>query len=137
MRTLSHTLFIAAFVTAAAPAAFGQDAEPRSIEHPGSVALSHENGEWTYRRFPSSTRLYVHEADTPGKSVCNDSCAMAWPPLFVVNENADSVGDWKVIVRDNGGRQWAYNGRPVYMRFHDSVDEPIGNKMDGWSFLVP
>ncbi len=140
MRTLSPTLLVAAFVTVAAssaPAVFGAETEPRFTEHPGIVALSNEGSEWLYRKFPSSVRLYVHDGDSAGKSACNDGCAFAWPPLFREAGSATSVGDWAVFVRDDGREQWAYKGQPVYMRFHDSLQDPMGDKIDGWRFLAP
>tara|TARA_R110000868_G_scaffold50530_3_gene161401 strand:- start:4145 stop:4558 length:414 start_codon:yes stop_codon:yes gene_type:complete len=137
MRTLFFTFIFAAITLAGASSGHAAEPEPRHTEHPGIVALSHEDGQWLYRKFPSSVRLYVYEADQPGKSMCNDSCSLAWPPLFVEDDDASPIGDWTVIARDSGRHQWAYKGRPVYMRFHDSVEEPLGDKIKGWSFLRP
>ncbi|WP_298724842.1 hypothetical protein [uncultured Ferrovibrio sp.] len=58
--------------------------------------------------------LYTFERDTiPGKSVCNGPCAQNWPPLMA-SANARPSGDWTVINRDDGSKQWAYKGRPLY-----------------------
>jgi predicted lipoprotein with Yx(FWY)xxD motif len=59
--------------------------------------------------------LYVFDKDTAGsgKSACNGSCPKSWPPL-AASADAKPTGDWSVITRDDGTRQWAYNGRPVY-----------------------
>jgi len=137
MRTLYLIFIFAGFTVAGAFMVQAAEPEPRHTEHPGVVALSHEDGEWLYRKFPTSVRLYVYDADQAGKSMCNDSCSLAWPPLFVEGEESGPIGDWSVIVRDNGRQQWAYKGRPVYMRFHDSIEEPMGDKIEGWSFLTP
>jgi len=49
----------------------------------------------------------------PGKSNCNGQCAANWPPL-----KADGIGqasgDWSIITRDDGTKQWAYEGKPLY-----------------------
>jgi predicted lipoprotein with Yx(FWY)xxD motif len=57
--------------------------------------------------------LYVFDRDVGGKSACNGPCAANWPPLMVVGD-AKAAGDWTVIVRDDGGKQWAYKGKPLY-----------------------
>lgn len=64
---------------------------------------------------PNQMTLYVFDKDAAGsgKSVCNGGCATNWPPLMVAASAAAS-GDWSVVSRDDGGKQWAYQGRPLY-----------------------
>jgi len=64
---------------------------------------------------PNGMTLYTFDKDTmgSGKSVCNGQCATNWPPLMA-NAGDMSSGDWSVVVRDDGTRQWAYRGHPVY-----------------------
>jgi predicted lipoprotein with Yx(FWY)xxD motif len=64
--------------------------------------------------------LYTFDRDTAGsgKSVCNGPCATNWPPLAAAADAAPS-GDWTVVVRDDGGRQWAYKGKPLYTWIKD------------------
>ncbi len=59
--------------------------------------------------------LYTFDKDAAGsgKSVCNGACAKNWPPLAAAAE-ATGHGDWTVVARDDGSRQWAYKGKPVY-----------------------
>ena len=57
--------------------------------------------------------LYVFDRDTVGKSACNAACATNWPPALAA-ANATATGDWTIVTRDDGGRQWAYKGRPLY-----------------------
>ena len=70
---------------------------------------------------PNGMTLYTFDRDTmgAGKSVCNGQCATAWPPLMASASDASS-GDWAVVVRDDGSRQWAYRGKPVYYWARDS-----------------
>lgn len=63
--------------------------------------------------------LYVFGKDTEGKSACNGQCAMNWPPL-VAGADAMSMGDWTVVTRDDGSKQWAYKGKPLYTFAKDS-----------------
>lgn len=64
---------------------------------------------------PNQMTLYVFDKDTAGsgKSVCNGGCATNWPPLMAPAAAAP-IMDWSVVTRDDGGKQWAYKGRPLY-----------------------
>ncbi|WP_428774511.1 COG4315 family predicted lipoprotein [Vibrio sp.] len=59
--------------------------------------------------------LYTFDKDTAdsGKSMCNGSCATYWPPLSASSE-ATASGDFSIISRDDGSKQWAYKGKPLY-----------------------
>jgi predicted lipoprotein with Yx(FWY)xxD motif len=57
--------------------------------------------------------LYVFDKDAAGKSNCNGPCATNWPPL-VATADAKASGDWSIVTRDDGGKQWAYKGKPLY-----------------------
>ncbi|MGH6708195.1 MAG: COG4315 family predicted lipoprotein [Bradyrhizobium sp.] len=57
--------------------------------------------------------LYTFDKDADGKSACNGACAANWPALKA--EASDVAGDgYTVIARDDGSRQWAYKGKPLY-----------------------
>ncbi|MDB5800999.1 MAG: hypothetical protein JWL63_1938 [Rhodocyclales bacterium] len=67
-----------------------------------------------------SMTLYTFDKDAaPGKSVCNGQCATNWPPLMVT-EGATASGDWSVVTRDDGKKQWAYKGKPLYTWIKDT-----------------
>jgi predicted lipoprotein with Yx(FWY)xxD motif len=69
---------------------------------------------------PNGMTLYTFDRDTAaGKSACNGPCATNWPPLMVP-AGASASGDWSVITRDDGGKQWAYKGKPVYFWAKDA-----------------
>lgn len=59
--------------------------------------------------------LYFFDKDAAGsgKSVCNDACAKNWPPLMASDSDAAS-GDYSVVTRDDGKKQWALKGKPLY-----------------------
>ena len=57
--------------------------------------------------------LYTLDKDTAGASTCNGPCAANWPPLMA-DEGAMASGDWSVVTRDDGKKQWAYKGKPLY-----------------------
>jgi predicted lipoprotein with Yx(FWY)xxD motif len=65
--------------------------------------------------------LYTFGKDTAGsgKSACNGSCAANWPPLLVDGNPAVS-SDYSVITRDDGKKQLAYKGMPLYFWIKDT-----------------
>lgn len=76
--------------------------------------------------------LYTFDKDTAGagKSVCNGPCATNWPPLMAAAGDTAS-GDWSIVTRDDGSRQWAYKGKPVY---HWVKDQKPGDRTgDGFN----
>jgi predicted lipoprotein with Yx(FWY)xxD motif len=57
--------------------------------------------------------LYTFDKDADGKSACNGPCATNWPVLKA--EASDKPGDgYTIITRDDGSKQWAYKGKPLY-----------------------
>lgn len=78
--------------------------------------------------------LYTFDRDASGsgKSVCNGPCATNWPPLLVMG-NESSSADYSIVVRDDGKKQWAYKGKPLYFW---SKDQKPGDKTgDGFNNL--
>ncbi|MCF8204784.1 MAG: hypothetical protein K9J82_06915 [Methylotenera sp.] len=76
--------------------------------------------------------LYTFDKDTAssGKSVCNGPCATNWPPLMAA-AGAAGTGDWSVITRDDGSKQWAYKGKPLYFWAKDQ--KPGDRTGDGFN----
>lgn len=67
--------------------------------------------------------LYAFDKDAGGKSSCNGPCAALWPPLLVTGD-AKASGDWSIVARDDGTKQWAFKGKPLY---HWSKDQKPGD----------
>jgi predicted lipoprotein with Yx(FWY)xxD motif len=61
----------------------------------------------------SGRTLYTFDKDASNKSNCNDGCAATWPP-FLVKQGDRTPANFSVITRDDGTRQWAVNGKPLY-----------------------
>ena len=64
--------------------------------------------------------LYTFDRDAAnsGKSACNGPCAALWPPLMA-SETAQKYGEYAIITRDDGKKQWAYKGKPLYFWVKD------------------
>ncbi|WP_024973288.1 hypothetical protein [Ralstonia pickettii] len=68
--------------------------------------------------------LYVFDQDTTvGKSMCNGACATNWAPALADAYDKAS-GNWSFVMRDDGQRQWAYKGHPLY---HWVIDKKPGD----------
>lgn len=76
--------------------------------------------------------LYTFDRDAAdsGKSVCNGPCATNWPPLMAAAD-AKASGAWSVVTRDDGAKQWAYKGRPLYAWAKDT--KPGDKTGDGFA----
>jgi len=65
--------------------------------------------------------LYTYDKDAqPNISTCVGECIKAWPAV-VAPADAQPFGNWSIAVRDDGTRQWAYKGKPLYTFVKDSV----------------
>jgi predicted lipoprotein with Yx(FWY)xxD motif len=89
---------------------------------------------------PNGMTLYVFDRDAAnsGKSACNGPCATNWPPLMA-GETDKASADYMVITRDDGKKQWAMKGKPLY---YWSKDSKVGDKtgdgfMNVWHVAKP
>jgi predicted lipoprotein with Yx(FWY)xxD motif len=83
--------------------------------------------------------LYTFAKDMPGVSNCYDNCAKNWPPLTAAAD-AKPMGDWTIIMRKDGTRQWAYKGMPLYTWMKDAkpgdaTGDGMGN--GAWKVAIP
>jgi predicted lipoprotein with Yx(FWY)xxD motif len=81
---------------------------------------------------PNGMTLYTFDKDVSGsgKSVCNGPCATLWPPLLAADTDKAS-GDYAVVVRDDGKKQWAHKGKPLY--YYASDKKAGDNTGDGFN----
>lgn len=101
----SHNLFVAlclSLLLAACSAAGSRPAAPAMLS---DGVLTGSNG----------MTLYVFDRDAAGsgKSACTGPCAVNWPPLYAMDGDQAS-GDYSIVVRDDGRKQWALKGKPLY-----------------------
>ncbi|MDR9751082.1 hypothetical protein RG836_06465 [Pseudomonas sp. SZMC_28357] len=81
--------------------------------------------------------LYTYDKDSGDKSMCNGGCADNWPPLKA-EAGAKAEGDWTIVTRDDGVKQWAYNGKPVYLFKNDkSAGDKTGDKKGDVWHVIP
>ena len=82
--------------------------------------------------------LYTFDNDKePNKSACAGNCLNNWPVLKAEAADKD-MGDWKVITRDDGSKQWAYKGVALYTNNSDKKPGDIkGNNIHDVVFGEP
>jgi predicted lipoprotein with Yx(FWY)xxD motif len=88
--------------------------------------------------------LYIFKNDVAGngKSVCNGGCATNWPPLkapdAAPSKGAGVTGDLSVVTRDDGTKQIAYKGLPLYFFQADqAVGDAKGAAIANWALALP
>jgi|SRR5215207_667118 predicted lipoprotein with Yx(FWY)xxD motif len=75
--------------------------------------------------------LYTFDKDEAGKSNCYDDCAVKWPP-FPAAADAMAEGEWTIVERTDGTKQWAYEGKPLYLYVDDKkAGDMAGEGMGG------
>jgi predicted lipoprotein with Yx(FWY)xxD motif len=77
--------------------------------------------------------LYTFDKDETDKTNCYDKCAVNWPP-FMAAADAMAEGEWTVVERTDGTKQWSYEGKPLYLYIEDKAPgDVIGEgKGDVW-----
>ena len=100
----------------------------------------------TLYKWPFKPARVGASGDPAGKSVCTDqvfkeegghmspyppglllpnpetrpSCVGMWPPVLA-DDAAKPVGDWSIIIRPDGAKQWAYAEQPLYTSVLDRM----------------
>ncbi|WP_421723928.1 hypothetical protein [Bauldia sp.] len=82
--------------------------------------------------------LYTFRNDEAGQSNCYDGCATNWPPLFAGDEEV-AAEPYSIIVRNDGTKQWAKDGMPLYFWINDTKKGDItGDGVNGvWDLARP
>jgi len=108
MRISRHFMALGLFVAFGAATALAQSM-------PAGVSVS--SGVLTDSK---GMTLYTWDNDkTPGQSSCMGNCLKNWPALMAPAD-AKPMGDWTVVTRDDGSKQWAYKGKPLYTWVKDA-----------------
>lgn len=84
--------------------------------------------------------LYTFDMDKePGKSTCYGRCVKLWPPITPMTGDPKPVAPVTIISRDDGARQYAYKGKPLYYYSKDrKPGDTAGNGVgDVWFVAEP
>jgi predicted lipoprotein with Yx(FWY)xxD motif len=109
--------------------AFGAFAAFAATSDPAKMGDTSKGKVWVDAK---GMTLYTFDKDTSGKSNCNDKCATAWPPLQAAADSK-AAGDWTIVARADGSKQWAYEGKPFYLWIKDKKPGDVtGDGVEGF-----
>ena len=128
MRDFSFAALISVLLLAAAAPGLAQGAMPAGIKETGGMLVD-----------AKGMTLYTYDNDKePGKSSCVAQCLAAWPAV-TAPPNTKPTKDFSVITRDDGSKQMAYQGKPLYTFVQDKAPGDIHgdgrNKV--WRMVMP
>jgi predicted lipoprotein with Yx(FWY)xxD motif len=80
--------------------------------------------------------VYASKADSARQSNCNDACRRTWSPVLAP-QVAREHGEWTVLERSPGIKQWVYRGQPLYIYIPEAGADArggqvTGNDVPGW-----
>ncbi|HEY6644383.1 hypothetical protein [Povalibacter sp.] len=77
--------------------------------------------------------VYAYAKDAPGKSNCLADCARQWTPVLAPAYAKDR-GEFSIVQREPGIRQWAFRNQPLYTRVADEkARTQSGSDVPDWS----
>lgn len=77
--------------------------------------------------------IYTWDGDQPNKSNCVGACARTWNPVLAP-ASAQPQGEWTIVERALGVRQWAFRTKPVYTFTEDTSTVSLaGSDVPGWN----
>ena len=123
MNRLMTSAFALILVTGTAFAA-----PPKTVESAGSAMLTNADG----------MTLYTFDKDTDGMSNCAGDCAAIWPSAAAATDDK-AEGDYALIDRADGTKQWTYKGKPLYTFAKDAAaGDVMGDGVKGvWHIARP
>ncbi len=98
---------------------------------PGGPGTTRQTGLGEVFTDANGMTLYTYDKDTTGKSNCTGLCAVFWPPVIAA-DTVKPTGGFATITRDDGTKQWAYHGKPLYGYVSDAKPgDTIGDGVNG------
>jgi predicted lipoprotein with Yx(FWY)xxD motif len=86
---------------------------------------------------PGGMTVYTFASDKgDGKSACTGSCARKWPPVAPAAGAPAVKPPLSVIVRDDGSKQYAWKGKPLYYYADDKKPGDTTGHEVGRSWFV-
>lgn len=125
MKTMKKRLFLPALLLMAGSSLF-------SVGAYAAAPTAGSNGMLVNK---AGMTLYTFDKDVAnnGKSACAGPCTSNWPPVTADKDDKAS-DDFTIITREDGTRQWAHKGQPLYLYKADQKpgDKAGDNFRDMW-----
>ncbi len=98
---------------------------------PGFEVVSSNNGRLLVTA-QGNASVYVSDKDTATKSMCDVTCTIIWKPV-IAPEFAQPTGEWTILERSPGVKQWAFRKKPLYTNITDNREQSLeGSDEPGW-----
>ncbi|MHB1205663.1 MAG: COG4315 family predicted lipoprotein [Rhodospirillaceae bacterium] len=76
--------------------------------------------------------VYSWDGDSPNKSNCDATCLKSWSPVLAA-ETSQPQGEWSIVQRSPGIRQWALRKNPLYTYIAETKPRSLsGSDEPGW-----
>jgi predicted lipoprotein with Yx(FWY)xxD motif len=112
----------------------GDEPEGRQVNYVASDAKSYARGD--VLTTPDGMTVYVYDKEAEGSASCYGECAEEWPPVLAPAK-AEPFGDFSLVKRIDGTRQWAYRGKPLHLYQDDQTPgDAKGDNYDGFWHAV-
>ncbi len=97
-----------------------------------------ESGIGQYLADSSGSALYTYSGDTKGVSNCTGSCLYSWPAYSPTTSSESALpANVTIITRNDGTKQYAYNGLPLYTFVNDPSGQVTGDGISGFKVAKP
>ena len=85
---------------------------------------------------PDGMTVYIYDKEAEGSASCYGACAEDWPPVLAPAD-AKPFGEFSLVKRIDGTRQWAYRGKPLHLYRDDSAPgDAKGDDFEGFWHVV-
>lgn len=112
----------------------GDEPEGRPANYVASESKSYTRGD--ILTTPDGMTVYIYDKEAEGSASCYGECAEEWPPVLAPVE-AKPFGDFTLVKRIDGTRQWAYGGKPLHLYHEDKAPgDAKGDNYDGFWHAV-
>jgi predicted lipoprotein with Yx(FWY)xxD motif len=105
---------------------------PPALLPPGFIVVTVATGRLVVTADRAS--VYTSDRDAPNKSNCYDRCTDEWTPALAP-EFAEANGEWGVIERSPGVKQWTFRTKPLYTHALSPEGRRLslqGSDVPGW-----
>ncbi|MFK7831070.1 MAG: hypothetical protein AB8B57_14930 [Congregibacter sp.] len=106
-------------------------ARPPALVPPGFAVATVSTG----RLLTTDTNasVYAFAKDSAAAAACTENCLLDWDPVLAP-VMAQARGEWALLERSPGLRQWVYRGSPLYTYKHDPAGwSQTGSDIPGWT----
>jgi predicted lipoprotein with Yx(FWY)xxD motif len=85
---------------------------------------------------PDGMTVYIYDKEAEGSASCYGACAEDWPPVLAPAD-AKPFGEFSLVKRIDGTRQWAYRGKPLHLYREDQAPgDAKGDNYDGFWHVI-